>query len=71
MEKVVKLCVMAVSLVQVFSELDPKLQEAFTVYLEERGVNTELGQFVMDYSEDKEQREYMHWLRGVQNFLKH
>ena len=23
------------------------------------------------YSEDKEQREYMHWLRGVQNFLKH
>ena len=55
---------------QVFSELDPKLQEAFTSYLEERGVNAELGQFIMDYSEDKEQREYMTWLKGVQSFLK-
>ena len=55
---------------QVFSELDPKLQEAFTSYLEERGVNAELGQFIMDYSEDKEQREYMTWLQGVQSFLK-
>ena len=55
---------------QVFSELDPKLQEAFTAYLEERGVNAELGQFIMDYSEDKEQREYMTWLKGVHSFLK-
>ena len=56
--------------VQVFSELDDKLQQAFTTYLEERGVNAELGRFVMDFSEDKEQREYMHWLQGVQKFLK-
>lgn len=56
--------------VQVFSELDQKLQQAFTTYLEERGVNAELGRFVMDFSEDKEQREYMHWLQGVQKFLK-
>ncbi|CAL5220697.1 g2751 [Coccomyxa viridis] len=54
----------------VFSELDQKLQQAFTDYLEERGVNGELGRFVMDFSEDKEQREYMHWLQGVQKFLK-
>ena len=59
-----------VTYVQVFSELDQKLQQAFTDYLEERGVNGELGRFVMDFSEDKEQREYMHWLQGVQKFLK-
>ena len=53
-----------------FSELDPRLQEAFTDYLEERGVNAELGQFAMDFSEDKEQREYMNWLKAVQKFLK-
>lgn len=55
---------------QVFSELDPRLQEAFTDYLEERGVNAELGRFAMDFSEDKEQREYMNWLKAVQKFLK-
>ena len=55
---------------QVFSELDLKLQQAFTAYLEERGVNAELGRFVMDFSEDKEQREYMNWLQSVQKFLK-
>lgn len=56
--------------VQVFSELDPKLQQAFTDYLEERGVNADLGRFVMDFAEDKEQRDYMHWLQGVKEFLK-
>ncbi len=55
---------------QVFSELDPRLQEAFSDYLEERGVNADLGRFAMEFSEDKEQREYMNWLKAVQNFLK-
>jgi hypothetical protein len=55
---------------QVFTELDEQLRTAFVDYLEERGVNAELGGFVLAYAEDKEQREYMHWLKGVQSFLK-
>lgn len=55
---------------QVFSELDDKLQQAFMSFLSERGVNAELGQFIIEFSDDKEQREYMHWLEGVHSFLK-
>ena len=55
---------------QVFSELDDKLQQAFMDYLSERGVTAELGQFIIEYSDDKEQREYMNWLEGVHSFLK-
>lgn len=54
---------------QVFTELDDKLQQAFVDYLEERGVNAELGRYILDYAEDKEQREYMKWLEGVKNFV--
>lgn len=53
-----------------YSELDDKLQGAFQEYLEERGVNEELGRFIIDFAEDKEQREYMNWLQGVQDFIK-
>ncbi len=53
-----------------FTELDDKLQTAFIDYLEERGVNAELGRYIVDYAEDKEQREYMKWLEGVKNFVK-
>ena len=55
---------------QVFNELDDKLQQAFMDFLSERGVNAELGQFIVEFSDDKEQREYMHWLEGVHSFLK-
>ena len=55
---------------QVFSELDDKLQQAFMDFLSQRGVDAELGQFIVEFSDDKEQREYMHWLEGVHAFLK-
>ncbi|KAK9802588.1 hypothetical protein WJX73_008556 [Symbiochloris irregularis] len=54
----------------VFSDLDEKLQAAFTVYLGERGVTEELGAYLVTLSEDKEQREYMHWLDNVTKFVK-
>ncbi|KAK9904699.1 hypothetical protein WJX75_000775 [Coccomyxa subellipsoidea] len=53
----------------VFTELDDKLQTAFVDYLEERGVNAELGRYILDFAEDKEQREYMKWLAGVKKFV--
>lgn len=52
-----------------FTELDDKLQTAFVDYLEERGVNAELGRYILDFAEDKEQREYMKWLAGVKKFV--
>jgi complement component 1 Q subcomponent-binding protein len=55
---------------QVFSQLDDKLQQAFVDYLAERGITAELGRYIIEYSADKEQREYMHWLEGVHTFLK-
>ena len=55
---------------QVFSQLDDKLQQGFVDYLAERGVTAELGRYIIEYSADKEQREYMHWLEGVHTFLK-
>lgn len=55
---------------QVFNDLDEKLQNAFTEYLEERGVDHKLGAFLVGLCEDKEQREYMNWLEGVAKFVK-
>ena len=48
-----------------FDELDDELQRQFTLYLEERGVNADLGAYLLRLVHDKEQREYMHWLEKV------
>ena len=56
--------------VQVFSQLDDKLQQGFMNYLAERGIDEKLGMFIVEFAADKEQRCYMNWLEGVQKFLK-
>ncbi|KDD77121.1 hypothetical protein H632_c14p2 [Helicosporidium sp. ATCC 50920] len=53
----------------IFDELDPDLQTEFDNYLQERGIDSELAQFLAAYCDDKEQREYRGWLGGVRNFL--
>ena len=55
---------------QVYQELDEKLQQAFEDMLSERGVTPELGEYLMRLSEDKEQREYMGWLQRVAEVIK-
>lgn len=55
--------------VQDYSTLDPSLQQAFVAYLEQRGINTEFGEFLMAAHEGKEHKEYMSWLSRVQSFL--
>ena len=55
---------------QVFEELDEKVQKGFQEYLEERGIDNELGDYLIAISEDKEQREYISWLDRVKNFVK-
>ena len=55
---------------QVFAELDEKVQDQFNNYLAERGVTNELGTYLLVMTEDKEQREYMRWLNNVTAFVK-
>ncbi|GAA5806793.1 hypothetical protein MFLAVUS_000141 [Mucor flavus] len=52
-----------------FAELDENLQNLFERYLEERGINTALANFLPDYVEHKEQKEYTKWLQNMKNFI--
>lgn len=53
----------------VFEELDEDLQTTFTKYLEERGIDTALANFLPDYVDYKEQKEYVNWLKDVNEFI--
>eukprot|EP00929_Paragymnodinium_shiwhaense_P004093 TRINITY_DN104821_c0_g1_i1.p1 TRINITY_DN104821_c0_g1~~TRINITY_DN104821_c0_g1_i1.p1 ORF type:complete len:251 (+),score=101.58 TRINITY_DN104821_c0_g1_i1:77-754(+) len=52
-----------------FEDLDDKLQEAFDEYLAELGMSPELCDFVDATATDKEQREYVRWLKNAKKFL--
>ncbi|KAI8883383.1 mitochondrial glycoprotein [Backusella circina FSU 941] len=52
-----------------FAELDQNLQELFEKYLDERGVNSGLANFLPDYVEYKEQKEYIQWLQNMKGFI--
>ncbi|KAI9188966.1 Mitochondrial acidic protein mam33 [Blastocladiella emersonii ATCC 22665] len=53
----------------IFDELDDQLSEAFYAYLDARGVNAELAEFIPAYVEYKEQAEYVRWLSKVKAFV--
>jgi complement component 1 Q subcomponent-binding protein len=46
----------------IYSNLDEDLQALFERYLEERGFDAELANFIPDYITVKEQKEYARWL---------
>ncbi|ANB12922.1 Mam33p [Sugiyamaella lignohabitans] len=48
-----------------FSVLDEKVQNAVEQFLESRGINGELAQFVTEYSSYRETNEYIAWLARV------
>ncbi|KAI8390198.1 mitochondrial glycoprotein [Blakeslea trispora] len=52
-----------------FAELDEGLQGLFERYLEERGINSALANFLPDYIEHKEQKEYTQWLDNMKRFV--
>jgi len=52
-----------------FDTLDVAVQEEFEKWLNERGVNEGLATFIPEYSEHKEQKEYVRWLDNVKNFV--
>merc|ERR1711865_575996 len=52
-----------------FEDIDDKLQEAFDEYLAEMGMDNEVCDFIDAMALDKEQREYIRWLKLTQKFL--
>eukprot|EP00929_Paragymnodinium_shiwhaense_P114712 TRINITY_DN831_c0_g1_i1.p1 TRINITY_DN831_c0_g1~~TRINITY_DN831_c0_g1_i1.p1 ORF type:complete len:224 (-),score=84.65 TRINITY_DN831_c0_g1_i1:90-761(-) len=52
-----------------FEDLDDKLQESFDEYLAEVGMSTEVCDFVDAMAVDKEQREYVRWLKNAQKIM--
>lgn len=52
-----------------FSNLDEDLQVMFDRYIQDRGINEALAQFIPEYIDFKEQREYVQWLGGMFSVL--
>ena len=52
-----------------FEDLDDSVQEGFDLLLSESGVNDEVCDFIDASAMDKEQREYMRWLKNVDSFI--
>ena len=53
-----------------YDELDESVQEEFHKYLEARGIDSTLANYIAEVHVDKEQREYTRWLENVANFVK-
>jgi complement component 1 Q subcomponent-binding protein len=47
-----------------FGNLDEELQNLLDQYLADRGVDEMLAEFVAEYIDSKEQKEYVSWLEG-------
>lgn len=52
-----------------FPDLDDDLREAFYEYLRARKIDHDFSFFVRSYAHDKEQREYVNWLKSVGEFV--
>lgn len=52
-----------------FEDLEESVQDKFHEYLEERGINAELANYIVEAHLDKEQREYTNWLEKVSTFV--
>lgn len=52
-----------------FADLDESVQSEFENYFSSLGINNELAEFIVSYSEIKEEEEYRNWLVETANFL--
>jgi complement component 1 Q subcomponent-binding protein, mitochondrial len=60
--------VCAVNAGPLFQELDADLQQEFAAYLEAKGITADLCQYLCRLVYDKEQQEYLRWMRKVLKF---
>jgi complement component 1 Q subcomponent-binding protein len=52
-----------------YDDLDPAVQGGFQQYLAERGVDDDLSFFIIQHSRYKEESEYLHWLKTLNEFV--
>lgn len=52
-----------------FDDLDENLQKAFHKFLEIRGINPTVTDFLADYLANKDEREHLRWLKDVKSFV--
>eukprot|EP00927_Polykrikos_kofoidii_P014718 TRINITY_DN164_c0_g1_i1.p1 TRINITY_DN164_c0_g1~~TRINITY_DN164_c0_g1_i1.p1 ORF type:complete len:260 (+),score=52.95 TRINITY_DN164_c0_g1_i1:69-782(+) len=52
-----------------FEDLDDKVQESFDEFLADAGLNREVCDFIDAMALDKEQREYIRWLKNAKMFF--
>ncbi|KAL0728743.1 hypothetical protein Bca4012_024836 [Brassica carinata] len=52
-----------------FDDLDESLKKAFHRFLEIRGITPTITDFLEDYVANKDNREYLHWLKDVKTFV--
>lgn len=52
-----------------FDNLDESVQSSFETYLEARGINSELADFIAEYSSYRENKEYLNWLKKFRTFV--
>ncbi|EEF32518.1 Mitochondrial acidic protein MAM33, mitochondrial precursor, putative [Ricinus communis] len=52
-----------------FGDLDENLQKAFHKYLEIRGIKPSTTNFLFDYMENKDNKEYLLWLKNLKSFV--
>jgi len=45
------------------------VQTGFYAYLEERGIDSELATFLPEYTNVKENKSYLEWLKNIQTFV--
>ncbi|RMZ84208.1 hypothetical protein DV738_g470, partial [Chaetothyriales sp. CBS 135597] len=51
------------------TSLDPDLQAMLEQFLEERGIDARFAEYVFEYNDYKEQREYVQWLQNLHEFI--
>ena len=51
-----------------FMELDLDVQDGFMTYLEDRAITDDVARFIQEFSENKEQKEYVRFLAEVSKF---
>ncbi|EEY58284.1 uncharacterized protein PITG_00930 [Phytophthora infestans T30-4] len=54
-----------------FIDLELDVQDQFYSYLAERNIDDELAQFITQFADYKEQREYLAFLEDTETFIKH
>ena len=52
-----------------FDRLDDGFQLAFSHFLEERGIDEDMSFFILSYSQQKEQQDYVDWLQKISAFV--